>query len=857
MKFPTPHAASLCPLLLAIAAAPTIAAEPRWDDGAWQPATGQWQAKGGEYVQSDPSLYGAWSLCTAERFANADIRVRFQIEPVGSGVRAAGIVFRAVDNDHFFFAHFDSRNDQLLVTRWSAGASKHLARIPAIGLETSRWHAGRVHCVGTKARVYLDDRLVTEVDGVTETAGYAGVRAGQGVVRFEGWQVRGDVQQGAAKAPVPWWNEHWQWRIPLKVQEPGDDDRRQAIALVRLDFAGRAHAFEPRADGSFGATDVVVVNAENQPAPSWVTPIRVGQKEGATVVDRAEIRFPVDVPWCQSVQYFVYFGNPDAPRRQAEAWRTDVESFAALGGGDLPGQWRFLGGQWQSRPLTRPESRRCAVPAVASERHVAFPGICRTKQGTLLVVYREGYSHASGNPDDGRVMLVRSGDLGKTWGQPELVADDPLMDDRNAAISVMQDGRLVVIFDKYLRGRHHFAWMTTSDDDGRTWCEPFRVSETEDVHTRSPVLDLGDGKWLVPYSESTSEPTAATFFAGIDPKTRAFEEIAATPRGQRNIADEVTVARAADGRLVALIRSNVDPQLFQIESTDNGRTWSEARMNGIPSQFTPADLITLSDGRLLCSFSFRERRNERLAVSRDHGRTWDVENSVELFDGTMAIGGDRSYPASVQLDEDSIGTVIYETRTPPSGGHIWFIRTPLSAFDAAKENTLYQADAGDEPALALWPDRPAAAVDFTYRFTGRFAAAPNRIGLLMEFEDPRNYKGFIFQMGAGAARDNPTNHVAWIECAGGQLETAQGQPARGDWFNDGRVHRLGARKLDGTWMLTIDGIDQFSVPETAGRPLGIVTQGASVAVYEVSRSSHPLQYDARSLDIRASDAERR
>ncbi len=67
MKSRTPHAASLCPLLLAIAAAPTIAAEPGWDDGAWQPATGQWQAKGGEYVQSDPSLYGAWSLWTAER----------------------------------------------------------------------------------------------------------------------------------------------------------------------------------------------------------------------------------------------------------------------------------------------------------------------------------------------------------------------------------------------------------------------------------------------------------------------------------------------------------------------------------------------------------------------------------------------------------------------------------------------------------------------------------------------------------------------------------------------------------------------------------------------------------------------
>lgn len=847
------HFAGLCLLVPAILVRPTLAGEMRWDDHQWQPANGQWQATGDEYVQSNPSLYGAWSLWTAERFTTVDISVRFRIEPTGSGVRAAGIVFRAVDKDHFFFAHFDSRNDQLLVTRWSAGQSKHLARIPSIGLKTDRWQTGRVHCVGLKARIYLDGQLLTEVDGVTENAGYTGLRAGQGIVRFRDWQVHGAAKAREAKADAPWWDAGWAWRIPVEIREPSHDDRRQALTSIRLNFAGRAHAFVPRPDGSFAATDVVVVDADNRPIPSWLTPIRTRESDDGALVDQAEICFPVDVAWCQSTEYFVYFGNPAARREQAETWRRDVESFASLDDGALPDQWRFPSGRWQSRAVTRPESRRSAVASVASDRHVAFPGITKTKRGTLLVVYREGYAHASGNPDDGRVMLVRSDDLGKTWSQPALVTDDPAMDDRNAAISTMQDGRVVVIFDKYLHGHHHFAWMTISDDDGRTWCDPFRVSKTEDVHTRSPVLDLANGKWLVPYSESTSTPTAATFFAILDPETRLFDEVAATPRGQRNVADEVTVTRAADGRLVALIRSNVDPELFQIESSDEGRTWSAARMNGIPSQFTPADLITLVDGRLLCSFSFRERRNERLVVSRDHGRTWDVENSVEVFDGTMAIGGDRSYPASVQLDEHSVGTVIYETRGPPTGGHIWFVRTPLSAFDAPKENTLYQADASVEAALAVWPDRPATAVDFTYRFTGLFGVAPNRIGLLMDCEDSNNYKGFLFQMGVEPRRNTPTNQVAWVECVDGQSKITQARPARGDWFNDGRIHRLGARRLDEGWTLTIDGIDQFSVPETSGRPRGIVVQRAAAAIYEVSRSSQPLQHDTRPLDVRAFD----
>lgn len=497
----------------------------------------------------------------------------------------------------------------------------------------------------------------------------------------------------------------------------------------------------------------------------------------------------------------------------------------------LPAGWRFVGGAWQQKALSRPARNRSAVAAVTSKRHVAFPGICKTKRGTLLVVYREGYTHASGKPDDGRVMLVRSSDGGRTWGQGELVADDPKMDDRNASIASMGDGTLVVLWDKYLHGHHHWAWMSWSKDEGRTWSEPLRVSKNENVHTRSPVLDLGNGKWLVPYSESTHSKTAATFFAIFDPKTRQFEEIAVTPRGQRNIADEVCVARASDGHLVALIRSNVDPQLFQIESRDEGRTWSKARPNGIPSQFTPADLIRLDRGWLVASFSFRERRNERLVVSRDGGKTWDVENSADVFDGTKSVGGDRSYPASVQLDDRTIGTVLYETRPAPTGGRIWFVTTPLAALDAPKKDVLYQADTDAEAAFALWPADRAPEKAIEYRFTGRFGAPPNVVGLLLSFEDAENYRSLEYQMGVAPDRKSPTNYVRLVECAGGKCKSSGGKAASGDWFNDGNVHRLAAKRGQGKWTLTIDGIDQISVPEATGKPCGIIVRRAAVAVY--------------------------
>ena len=507
-------------------------------------------------------------------------------------------------------------------------------------------------------------------------------------------------------------------------------------------------------------------------------------------------------------------------------------SFGLLEQDVLPADWRFVGGAWRTKPLARPTQNRKALAAVTSDHHVAFPSISKTKNGTLLVVYREGSTHASGKPDDGRVMLVRSTDGGKTWAPPELVADDPTMDDRNAAISAMGDGTLCVIFDKYLKAdgpaAHHWAWLTTSKDEGRTWSAPVKVSKTEDVHTRSPAIDLGDGTWLVPYSESTDSPTAASFFAIFDPKTGAAEEIAATPRGQRNVADETAVVRAANGDLVALIRSNDDPELFQCVSKDSGRTWSKCVPSGIPSQFTPADLIRLGDGRLAATFSFRERRDERMVLSGDHGATWDVENSVDVFDGTPSVGGDRSYPASVQLDESTIGTVIYETKPYPTGGHIRFITTPLAAFDAPKEMTLYQGDANVEAAFALWPARIGGdRVEFTYRFTGRFGPSPHRVGLLLDFKDPKNYTALEFQMGVG-------NQVQLVECVAGQSKTSRVQEAQGDWYQDGNPHRLGVRRDGQQWVFTIDGNAQFAVPVALGTPRGIVVGHAAVAVYDVT-----------------------
>ena len=242
----------------------------------------------------------------------------------------------------------------------------------------------------------------------------------------------------------------------------------------------------------------------------------------------------------------------------------------------------------------------------------------------------------------------------------------------------------------------------------------------------------------------------------------------------------------------------------------------------------------MSDGRLVASFSFRERRNERLCVSRDGGRTWDVENSINVFDATFGYS-DRSYPASVQIDEETIGTVLYETKDHPTGGTIYFVRTPISSLDGPKATTLYQGDPDADTAMIFWPaEKETNSVEMEYRFTGLFGDPPNCVGIVMSSEYSPDFAAFQYQMGTAADRRSlPVNHVKFLENVAAPEKPAKEQSAEGDSYNDGCVHVMGTHNEDGVWVLTLDGRKQLSCAAETFRPVGVFTRRASVAISRI------------------------
>jgi sialidase-1 len=334
----------------------------------------------------------------------------------------------------------------------------------------------------------------------------------------------------------------------------------------------------------------------------------------------------------------------------------------------------------------QPEIMRQGVICKQPGRYIGWPTICKTRQGELLAVF-------SGDRDAhvcpwGKTQMVRSADNGKTWSQTLTINNTPL-DDRDAGIIQTQKGTLIVSWFTSLaflsrvnpdwqrhidklgpetRRQWIGSWIRRSTDDGQSWGDPVKVAASA---PHGPI-DLKDGRLL--YVGNRFEggldgnytcPANDVLESRDDGATWQRIATIAIPKNERQDHYwEPHVVECADGKLVAMFR--YDPQdkdqriLRQTESDDGGKTWTTPHPTGIWG--SPPHLIRLKNDWLLVTYGVRrEPYGEYACVSRDNGKTWDIENQIMIHAGT---DWDLGYPASVQLDDGSIFTVYYQTDQP-------------------------------------------------------------------------------------------------------------------------------------------------------------------------------------------------
>jgi hypothetical protein len=304
------------------------------------------------------------------------------------------------------------------------------------------------------------------------------------------------------------------------------------------------------------------------------------------------------------------------------------------------------------------------------------PWLSRLDNGDLMVTAREAHRRRKdqiGHVDPtARGVAIRSRDGGRTWSEKTILDDETYRFSQTEDVPWTQLSGGSLFLNLYAwrvsplplgaqpDGNRHYVYTfeglygIRSNDRGKTWTmrTPITVASLPKLAARVPVTQMPDGELVLPVYGFTrmNLPTSAWLIRSRDRGATWGEHalIATDPDGKVRF-DEPFLLRKRDGGMIAMIRTG--GYLYQSNSSDNGRTWSKAGPTKIWGY--PAHLLELPDGRILCTYGYRRAPfGLRYCLSRDGGRTWDVDREVVLrADGGS---GDLGYPSVVELGDGRV-----------------------------------------------------------------------------------------------------------------------------------------------------------------------------------------------------------
>jgi len=278
------------------------------------------------------------------------------------------------------------------------------------------------------------------------------------------------------------------------------------------------------------------------------------------------------------------------------------------------GQATAAENEWQLRHTDYEE-------VLFGEDHMSEGFLAPLDNGDIMLLFRmdpgiEG-SHVG---TDGYIARIIYDPDTDEWGEVETVYNSHEFDDRNIHGGVTREGRIVTFFRQYDGQTTHGRHFIYSDDNGRTWSSP----QTSDALTGIP----GTGRMFYnpeidTYCILQYERHKNTILFSDD--GGSWDEYNLIAEDEDVHLTEIAGAWCGDGRVVGLIRDDEREHghpLLQVESHDNGQTWSEPQPTNIPP-----------DDHWGCApqLIYDEERDLLIALNSDRYSRPDSENSLFVY----------------------------------------------------------------------------------------------------------------------------------------------------------------------------------------------------------------------------------
>lgn len=194
--------------------------------------------------------------------------------------------------------------------------------------------------------------------------------------------------------------------------------------------------------------------------------------------------------------------------------------------------------------------------------------------------------------------------------------------------------------------REWWGMLAKSKDQGKTWNAAERLPAGIFGPIKNKPVRLKNGDILCP--TSTEDTGWRVHFERTSDHGVTWAATPAVNDGKEFGAIQPSVLFHANGRLQAIGRTRQDV-IFQIWSTDNGRTWGKMTATALPNPNSGTDAVTLADGRQLLVYNHTRKGRSPLnvAVSAD-GVTWQAAPVLE------SEPGEYSYPAVIQAKDGQV-----------------------------------------------------------------------------------------------------------------------------------------------------------------------------------------------------------